>query len=236
MVRTAPETGASERHPHPNDLLGSVILGLNDGIVTTLVFVLAVAASGNVHHTVAVGLTEMLAGGVSMFLGGYAGARAVREAYHFQVQVERDEIRSEPEEERAEVTQIYQDKGFQGPLLDDIVRDVTSDPDRWLRVMVRDELGAPPEAGSPSWRVGLAVGLSFMIGALVPLIPFIAHIGPARAVTIIGSLAVLVVTGAARSRYSRKPWWVSGPEMVAIAIAGSAAGLLIGAGLAAVGF
>jgi len=221
-----------ERHAHPSDLLGSVILGLNDGIVTTLVFVLSVsAASGKVRTTIIAGLSEMLAGGVAMFLGGYTAARATREAYHYQVDVERQEIRSEPEEERAEVTRLYRDKGFRGSLLEEIVRHVTSDPERWLRVMVRDELGAPPDEGSPGWRVGGAIGGAFVAGALIPLLAYIWHL-PDPAVLAIGlSIVALVLTGAARSRFSRKPWWVSALEMVAVGAAGSAAGILIGAGL-----
>jgi len=217
--------------------LGSIILGLNDGIVTTLVFVLSVAAaSDDAYKTIKiVGLAEMLAGGVSMFLGGYTAARVTRQAYNFQVDVERHEIRQEPEEERAELTQIYHDKGFHGRLLDDIVRHVTSDPERWLRVMVRDELGVSPEEGSPSWIFGIAVGASFMVGALVPLLPFLAHIGAARVLAIACSIVALIATGAARSRYSRKSWVQSAAEMVVIGLAGAAGGLLIGAGLAALG-
>lgn len=232
-----PRSG-SERHHHPSDLIGSIILGLNDGLVTTMVFVLSVAqASGNIHKTIIIaGLAEMIAGGVAMSLGAYTAARAMREAYHFQVDVERSEIRLEPEEERAEVANIYRDKGFHGPLLEDIVRHVTSDPERWLRVMVREELGTPPEEGSSSWRVGLAVGLSFMAGALVPLLPFIAQAGAPRPLTIVASIGALVLTGAARSRYSPRQWWVSVAEMVAVGIAGSAAGLAIGAGLSKVGY
>lgn len=226
-----------ERHRHPSDLLGSIILGMNDGIVTTLVFVLSVAqASGNTHRTIVIaGLAEMLAGGVAMFLGGFAAARAIREAYHYQVEVERVEIRQEPEEERAEVAEMYRARGFGGHLLEDIVRHVTSDPDRWLRVMVRDELGAPPEEGSPTWRVGLAVGLSFIAGALVPLLPFFSHISYGRVVAIVASVGVLFLTGASRARYSQKSWWQSAAEMVIIGLAGAGAGLGIGAILSSTG-
>jgi VIT1/CCC1 family predicted Fe2+/Mn2+ transporter len=219
-----------ERHAHPSDLIGSIILGLNDGIITTLVFALSVAgASGGVYRTVIIaGLAEMLAGGVSMFLGGYSAARATREAYHYQVGVEREEIEQEPEEERAEVTRMYQEKGFRGPLLDAIVHHVTSDPERWLHVMVRDELGAPPEEGSASWQLGLAVGLSFMIGALVPILPFLGHLPHPRPFAVLFSVVTLLVTGAARSRYSRKVWWRSGLEMVITGFIGAAAGYLIG--------
>lgn len=196
-------------------------------------FVLSVAgASGNSIHTIiTTGLAEMVAGGVSMFLGAYTAARATREAYQYQVEVEREEIRSEPDEERAEVTRMYQNKGFHGLLLDDVVRHVTGDPERWLRVMVRDELGTPPDEQSPSWQVGLAVGLSFMTGALVPLLPFAGPPGSTRVLAIGASILALVLTGAARSRYSRRVWWTSASEMVIVGLVGSAAGILIGFGL-----
>ena len=232
-MTTAP--APEERHAHPSDLIGSVILGLNDGIVTTLVFVLSVSgASGNLHATIVAGLSEMLAGGMAMFLGGFTASRATKEAYHYQVEVERQEIRFEPEEERAELAQMYRDKGFRGGLLEDIVHHVTSDPERWLKVMVRDELGAPPDEGSPSWQVGVAVGAAFVVGALVPLLPFVAALSTAKPALAIGlSVAALVFTGAMRSRFSRRAWWMSATEMVLVGLAGSAAGLLIGAILSA---
>ena len=68
--------GPDEQHAHPSELIGEVILGLNDGIVTTLVFALSVsgASPGAYPAVVVAGLAEMLAGGVSMFLGGYRRA------------------------------------------------------------------------------------------------------------------------------------------------------------------
>lgn len=236
-AETRPDSVLLEQHAHPSELMGGAILGFNDGIVTTLVFALSVAgASNGAYRAVTVaGLAEMLAGGVSMFLGGYTAARATREAYHFQVGVEQREIEQEPDEERAEVTRMYRDKGFRGPLLDAIVYHVTSDPDRWLRVMVRDELGMPPEEGAPPWQAGLAVGLSFVAGALIPIISFFAHLGHPTLVAIALSITALMLTGAGRSRYSHKAWWRSAMEMLAVGLIGAAAGYLIGRGLAALG-
>jgi VIT1/CCC1 family predicted Fe2+/Mn2+ transporter len=219
-----------ERHEHPSELLGPLILGLNDGIVTTLVFVLSVAqaSSGRTRTVVLAGLAEMLAGGVSMFLGGFSAARATREAYDYQVDVERGEIHHEPDEERAEVKQMYRDRGFRGSLLEDIVRHVTSDPERWLHVMVRDELGAPPDERGSSLRSGLAIGLSFMAGALIPLFPFFFLTSSATVLAIVLSILALFITGATRSRFSRRRWWFSGGELVLVGLVGSLAGVIIG--------
>jgi VIT1/CCC1 family predicted Fe2+/Mn2+ transporter len=225
-----------EHHAHPSDLIGSIILGLNDGIVTSLVFVLSIAAASGSHRTTIIaGFSEMLAGGVAMCLGGYTAARATREAYEYQVDVERHEIQVEPEEERAEVKAMYHERGFRGTLLDDIVHHVTSDPERWLKVMVRDELGASPDEASPSWLVGLSIGLAFVLGAFVPLLSFVVGISETRVVSIVISVLALVATGALRSRYSRKSWWQSVSEMVIIGGLGAGAGVIIGAILSAIG-
>src|SRR5579872_2095004 len=107
-----------EAHAHPHELLGDFILGLNDGVVTTLVFALSVSgAAGKYSTVITAGLAETLAGGVSMFLGGYIAGQSVKEAAEHQIAVERLEIESEPEEEREELRQIYSEKGFSGQQL-----------------------------------------------------------------------------------------------------------------------
>src|SRR5713101_3539265 len=113
---------AVEQHHHPHELLGDVLLGLNDGIATTLVFAVSVAgASTGTRTVVLAGLAEMLAGGVSMFLGGLISAQSQIEAAEHQITVERHEIEHEPEEEREELLEIYRDKGFSGTQLQNIV-------------------------------------------------------------------------------------------------------------------
>lgn len=210
-------------------MLGEVILGLNDGITTTLVFALSVAgASGKYQTVVLAGVAEMLAGGVSMFLGGFMAAQSENEAVEHQIAVERHEIEHEPEEERAELTEIYRAKGFTGRQLAGIVDHLTGDKDRWLDSMIRDELMVRPEELQKPWQVGVAVGLSFIVGALIPLLPFIATVSSAPALAALLSIVALFATGAARSRYSPGSWIRNGAQMVGIGLIGSAAGLVIG--------
>src|SRR5438876_12287428 len=67
-----------ELHPHGGDWLREIVFGLNDGLVTTLVFILAVGAVASTH-LVAIALGEVAAGGVSMALGGYLSSRTTRD-------------------------------------------------------------------------------------------------------------------------------------------------------------
>ena len=73
----------------------------------------------------------------------------------------------------AELRAIYREKGLRGPLLDRVVGQLTADEERWLRVMVRDELGVIDEGKERPWVQGLLVGVAFMLGALVPILPFL---------------------------------------------------------------
>lgn len=220
---------AEELHQHPYELIGEVILGLNDGITTTLVFALGVAgASGKYRTVVLVGIAEMLAGGVAMFLGGYMSAQSQKEAVQHQIAVEQHEIEHEPEEEREELRRIYQDKGFRGTQLAGIVEYLTRDKERWLENMIRDELMLRPGEFREPRRIAAAVGVSFVVGALIPILPFLLGLPRASVLAALASIAALFGTGVARSRYSHRSWFYSGLQMVLVGVIGTAAGLVIG--------
>ncbi len=85
----------NEQHPHEDDWLSEIVFGLNDGLVTALVFIMAVSEVAPAQLLLVV-LGEVMAGGISMALGGYRSARTTK----------RYEIEHEPEEERAELHAI----------------------------------------------------------------------------------------------------------------------------------
>ena len=100
------------------------------------------------------GLSEMLGGAIAMGLAAFISARSQFEFYQSEIDRERYEIRRWPERERDEISAIYRKKGFAGPLLDQIVAHITSDPERWGNVMMREELGFNEESfDCPTLRV-----------------------------------------------------------------------------------
>src|SRR5690242_4707545 len=94
-----------ELHPHGGDWLRAIVFGLNDGLVTTLVFIMAVSEIAPGQFLLVV-LGEICAGGISMALGGYLSARTEQEVLAQRIAIERYEIQHEPEEERAELLEI----------------------------------------------------------------------------------------------------------------------------------
>lgn len=224
---TPPTDEIEERHPHGGDWLREIVFGLNDGLVTTLVFVMAVStvAAG---HIVIVALGEVMAGGISMALGGYLSADTALNIRAFRIATERHEIRDEPEEERAELRAIYHRKGFRGGLLDRVVDHLTADEDRWLQAMVTDELGVVNEEELSPLVQGLLVGCSFAAGGIIPVIPFLPPLSNPQVWAFILTALTALVFGALKSRYTLKGPLRSGLEFLLIITLGTIAGAIAG--------
>jgi len=217
----------NEQHPHRGNWLREIVFGLNDGLVTTLVFIMAVSEVAPARLLLVV-LGEVLAGGVSMALGGYLAARTAKQILDQRIATERYEIEHEPEEERAELVAIYHNKGFTGPLLQRVVSHLTADRDRWHRAMVHDELGVVEDTDINPWLQGVQIGLSFIVGGLIPTIPVILSLPQARWWAYGLTALTAVVLGAIKARYTHQnPLW-AGLEFLIIVTLGTAAGVGLG--------
>ncbi len=217
----------NERHPHRGDWLRDIVFGLNDGLVTTLVFVMAVSevAPGRLLLVV---LGEVLAGGISMALGGYLSARTAKQVLDQRIATEKYEIEHEPEEERAELRAIYRNKGFSGPLLQRVVGHLTANQERWHRAMVHDELGVVEDTHINPWLQGMQVGLSFVVGGLIPTVPVLLAL-PQLQWWAYGLTALsAMVLGAIKARYTHQGPVRAGFEFLVVVTIGTLAGVGIG--------
>lgn len=217
----------NEQHPHGGDWLREIVFGLNDGLVTTLVFIMAISGAAHTHLVLIV-LGEVFAGGVSMALGGYLSARTAKEVLDQRIATERYEIKHEPEEERAELRAIYRDKGFSGPLLDRVVGYLTANDERWHRAMVHDELGVVADERINPWLQGLQIGISFVVGGIIPALPVIFSLPQFRWWAYGLTALTALVLGAVKARYTGKSPVRSGLEFLAVVTIGTLAGVGIG--------
>jgi vacuolar iron transporter family protein len=208
-----------------------IMLGLNDGLIASFAVTSGVAGAFSTPSVVVMaGLADMLGGAVSMGLAAYASTRAQFEFYQSEVQREGDEIKRWPEGERDEIRGIYRAKGFSGDLLDQIVAHITADPARWRNVMMREELGFGADIAEPPLRSGLTVGLSYLLGAMTPVLPYVfVHPPLGIAVSAAATIVTLFAVGAAKTLITARRWWHSGLESMAIGVA--AAAVTYGAGV-----
>lgn len=217
----------NEQHPHGGYWLRDIVFGLNDGLVTTLVFIMAVTTLAPTQIVLIV-LGEVLAGGVSMALGGYLSARTEQEILDQRIATERFEIEHEPEEEREELRAIYRRKGLSGALLERVIGHLTANTDRWHSAMVHDELGVVEEKQINPWLQGLQIGLSFIVGGLIPAIPVLLSLPQVRWWAYGLTALTALVLGTVKARYTRKSAMRAGLEFLAVVTVGTLAGVGIG--------
>jgi VIT1/CCC1 family predicted Fe2+/Mn2+ transporter len=217
----------NEQHPHGGDWLREIVLGLNDGLVTTLVFIMAVSEIAPARLLLVV-LGEVMAGGISMALGGYLSARTAKQILEKRIATERYEIEHEPEEERAELVSIYQHKGFTGPLLQHVVNYLTANKERWHQAMVHDELGVVENTHINPWTEGTQIGIAFVIGGLIPTLPLLFSLPQAKwwayGLTALTALGL----GAMKSRYTHQGAIQAGLEFLVVVTLGTLAGVGLG--------
>jgi vacuolar iron transporter family protein len=216
-----------EQHPHRGNWLREIVFGLNDGLVTTLVFIMAVSEVAPARLLLVV-LGEVLAGGVSMALGGYLSARTAKQVLDKRIAIERYEIEHEPEEERAELAAIYRNKGFSGPLLDRVVGHLTANRERWHRAMVHDELGVVEDTHINPWREGVQIGIAFIVGGLIPTIPVFFSLPQARWWAYGLTALTALVLGAIKARYTGQSAVRAGLEFLVVVTLGTLAGVGLG--------
>ena len=155
------------------EYLGEFVYGGIDGSVTTFAVVAGAAGAGLSSGVVIVlGLANLIADGFAMSVGSYLSTKSEKENYEKHRRIEYWEVEHLPEKEKEEVREIYRKYGFEGELLEQIVSKITENKDRWVEVMMREELEMMPETKSPMAMGAVTFG-SFLLMGLVPLLVYL---------------------------------------------------------------
>ena len=210
--------------------LSDIILGGQDGLVNVLGVILGVAAATSDPHLVIVaGLAATFAESVSMAAVAYTSTLADVDFYESEREREYRHIQEVPHLEINEIRTIYAEKGFKGELLERIVSTITRDQDVWVAVMMAEEHQLHPVDRSVALRSAVVVGLSAVVGSLIPLAPFVfLPVGVSMLVSILLTAAVLWIVGAFKARITIGRPWKSGMEMALIGTLSALAGYVVG--------
>nr|WP_255610458.1 VIT1/CCC1 transporter family protein [Robertkochia sp. 3YJGBD-33] len=167
LHRTSHTFGRLEKY------LGEFVYGGIDGCVTTFAVVAgAVGASLDSSVIIILGFANLLADGFAMSVGAFLSARSSADNYRKHRQIEYWEVENMPETEKEEIREIYRAKGFDGALLEQVTEVITKDHDRWVDVMMKEELGLVREDKSP-FLIGATTYLSFILIGLIPLVVYV---------------------------------------------------------------
>ena len=210
--------------------LSDIILGGQDGLVNVLGVILGVAAATQDSYLVLVaGLAATFAESVSMAAVAYTSTLADADFYESERAREYRHIQEVPVLEKEEIRQIYQEKGFQGKLLDQIVETITANPDVWVAVMMAEEHQLSPTDRRQAFRSGVIVGIAAIIGSLIPLVPFaLLPVSAGIWVAVLFAALVLFIVGVIKARLTVGHPGKSGFELALIGTISALAGYLVG--------
>jgi vacuolar iron transporter family protein len=217
--------------------LRDFVYGAIDGTVTTFAVVAGVVGAGlRPAIIVILGMANLMADGFSMAASNFLATRSEIQQRERARRAEEQHVKSIPEGEREEIRQIYASKGFSGEDLERAVEIITSDRERWIETMLREEHGFSHSRGSPV-RAGASTFVAFFVVGAIPLVAFVydlarpGTIGAPFVWSMIGTGIAFFVVGAVKGRFVDEPWWRSGAETLALGAAASAIAFGIGTAL-----
>lgn len=223
-----------ERQHRHRDVTGGwlrpAVFGVMDGLVSNAALIAGVAGAGGSPTAVAVaGLAGLAAGAFSMATGEYTSVASQRELTLAEIAVERHEIATNPEAEERELALLYEGRGISPRLARQVARQLHRDTEVAWRVHAREELGVDPDDLPSPWVAAVSSFLSFSLGALIPVLPFLLGIGSMLLAVLLTALA-LFGTGALVARLTtRSPLYGGARQLL---LGGAAAAVTYGVGSA----
>lgn len=217
-------------HIPGGSIVRELVFGANDGLVAAFAVASGVNGAGVQSKVILIaGLAELIGGTISMALGAYLSTKSQMEYYRGEMNREGYEVDNFPEVERQEIREIYEAKGFKGEMLENIISHITSDRNRWIDIMMREELGLSLDQTVSPLKSGIATGGAYAFGALMPIIPYL-FMQPSSGLIASAALtlSVLFGVGAAKTIVTGKNTWRSGLESMAIGGLAAAATFIAG--------
>jgi VIT1/CCC1 family predicted Fe2+/Mn2+ transporter len=214
-----------EKHFLGSESVRDVVIGMADGL--TVPFALSAglsAAVASTHVIVTAGLAEIIAGATAMGLGGYLAARTNQEHFASEERREYFEIDKLPEQEKAELRDIFKSYGLQGAELDAVVAALSRDKDHWAEFMMRFELGLERPDPKRAPISAATIAASYIVGGLIPLAPYMLAAEMKRALlfSILLTGVALITFGAVKGKLTGMNPFKSGLQT--LLVGGLAAG------------
>ncbi|MBS1688398.1 MAG: VIT1/CCC1 transporter family protein [Bacteroidetes bacterium] len=219
-----------EKHFTSSELVTDIVIGMSDGL--TVPFALAAGLSGAVSSTAIVitaGFAEIVAGSIAMGLGGYLAGRTEVDHYKSELERERYEVDAIPEMEKQEVRDVFAGMGLSKDTQNLIADEMAKDKEKWVDFMMKYELGLDKPDPRRATKSALNIGLSYVVGGLVPLSPyfFVAHPIDGLTYSAIITVICLFIFGFFKAKVTGQNPWVGAIKVTVIGSIAAAAAFFI---------
>lgn len=216
-----------EEHLKSSEALRDIVIGMSDGL--TVPFALAAGLSGAVDSTgiiVIAGIAEVAAGSIAMGLGGYLAGKTEQDHYNSEEKREYYEVDNLRHREIEETKEFFANIGLSKELQEKATEEIARDKKQWVDFMMKYELGLEKPDPKRATKSAMNIGLSYIVGGLVPLSPyfFMSSSQEALKVSVIVTLICLFIFGYFKSKITGINPWVGAVRVMLIgALAAGAA-------------
>lgn len=219
-----------EEHFRSSDLITDIVIGMSDGL--TVPFALAAGLSGAVDSTsiiVTAGLAEVAAGSIAMGLGGYLAGKTEIDHYNSELKREHDEVERVPEIEKQEVRDVFAEMGLSTETQYAIAEEMARDKEKWVAFMMKYELGLDEPNPRRARNSAFNIGISYILGGLVPLSPYFFSNDPAQGLrwSVVITVICLYIFGYFKARVTGQNPWKGALRVTLIGSAAAAVAYLI---------
>lgn len=200
-----------EQHLKNSDLLTDIVIGMSDGL--TVPFALAAGLSGATASTEIIfiaGLIEIAAGSIAMGLGGYLAGKTEQDHYNSEVKREEYEVENLRDREMAETKEFFANIGLSEELQNKATEEISKDEKNWVDFMMKYELGLDKPDPKRATKSAMNIGISYVVGGLVPLSPYFFVSSPAQGlkISVVVTLICLFLFGFFKSKITGvNAWW-----------------------------
>jgi VIT1/CCC1 family predicted Fe2+/Mn2+ transporter len=225
----APALGNLREH---RDISGGwlrpAVFGAMDGVVTNASLIAGIGAGGGAHGMIILtGIAGLIAGAFSMATGEYISVKSQNELTQAEVELERLQHERDRDGKLDRLTQVFMDKGVSPNLAEAVSRQISADPERAVATHVREELGLDPDDLPSPRTAAVASFISFTIGALVPLGPFLLGYPSLQAALVLAGLFAFG-GGAVVARLAGRPAFLGGLRQFTAAFLATGMAFFIG--------
>ena len=220
-----PHIGATRQY------MRDIILGVNDGLVSTFLLISGVVGGGlDATDVLLTGIAGAIAGAISMSIGEYIATKSQEEVFEAELALEREHLRDHRQHERDQLKAMLADVGLAGDDLDKVVDIIDADDDAMLNMHAALEFGIVDTERRNPVAAAVFSGLLFISGALPSVLPFVFVDDTGLGLLLAGILTGigLIIVGAVKTLHTGKSPVLSAAENFAFGMAGGLLAYLVG--------
>ncbi len=206
------------------------VFGIQDGLISTVGLLAGIqSATENNLVVIVTGLTAMFSGAISMATGSYLSSGAQKDIFDKELADAEILAEREPYIAAESLLKALGDEGLSKEQSYRMVKVLLAERNVFMRTFQEKVFGLGSAEINQPFKAALVMGLSFIVGAIIPIVPFIAMGGRAALyLSVFLSAVTLFIVGAFKGQLAGQSMLVSGTKFFVVAVSAAGLGYLIG--------